>query len=556
MKKTKQTQYNSTGNLVKRQPSVLEAHHSDNTILYSSQLSENSLRRRIVNKPANMAWCEAIGYAQFYQSIMPSEKDGIIDVHLVKSFLGKTIKHQNPDIYAKILYNYGIERNSDLAKVPHSKLVDEIIAYFEESRINSIHNALMFSATFKEFAGQIAEYLDAPEEMSVETRIKWLRMWFLLFYNSNYFVVDGLHDPTISAQFDKLYFGPDKFMLFSQQYFRKINERIEVTGERTHVQDGRIIYSILKEAVKLFCNGDSAIEETIYQFSELKKPYRRMSNGEVRKQIKEKLFPSSTYLSLSQFMSRAYLKDSIVFLFIAPAVKAYRNGGIANLLEMNYEYPDPNKSFDTTHVTHYKITALEIDGVEYQVGVSSDAELSLYNLLWNWVLVHPEVDYGDADIEAIKRELDDSVVESPVSSEPAPQDFQEFINDWILDMGLASDTADINVELTHQILHRDAFKYIFIQYNSGALSANDIYRSIEFPDRALALVLCSHSGLKFFDKNKFKQALNRVNDLGIDSVSAGDWLYYQTAMYLKKVNPLCGKDSRPFKSYKLNHLIK
>lgn len=147
------------------------------------------LLERVIDRD-KFSYNEARAYATIYQNLAPGDVAGKISAMRVKNFIKDFIQKDNPSIYKKMCIFYGLsEEEYDEKK--RSKINNLIQNYMDG--IRSVENAMSYSVSFEEAANKMASKLDAPEEMSVVERVKWIRLWFIVIRNQELFYneIDG-----------------------------------------------------------------------------------------------------------------------------------------------------------------------------------------------------------------------------------------------------------------------------------------------------------------------------------------------------------------------------
>ena len=129
------------------------------------------------------------------------------------------IQKDNPSIYKKMCIFYGLSEEGNYNEKKRSKINDLIQNYMDG--IRSVENAMSYSISFAEAATAMAPKLDAPEEMSVVERVKWIRLWFIVIRNQELFYneIDGngkVRGIDVTREVNDMYIFPESMILLNE----------------------------------------------------------------------------------------------------------------------------------------------------------------------------------------------------------------------------------------------------------------------------------------------------------------------------------------------------
>lgn len=492
---------------------------------------ENEVERlltRVVDRD-EFSYSEAKAYAIIYQNLAPGDVAGKISAMRVKKFMEEFIQKDNPSIYKKMCIFYGLSVD-EYDEKKRSKINNLIQNYMDG--IRSVENAMSYSISFAEAATAMAPKLDAPEEMSVVERVKWIRLWFIVIRNQEFFYneIDGngqIRGINITREVNNMYIFPESMILLNESFLSKLD-------------DGEIIYDMIKEFIDSY---PTDVQRAIYRFAELDGVNRPDSCrlGRIREDVKKKLFSNSWRSSTSFFMCKTGIKYMIP-KHLEMAVLAYKNGGIANMPVFKNEIRDVFNDYKKRNVTVYKYGETKVNGKDIELGVSGEQELMLYVNLYKWLVEHPDFKFGKEDKTLEEYGLADLLLNE-----------KELVSAWILEQGFASSEEDINWELAKIILAPKENISMFKDWYEGKLSSAEICEKIGLNSEKLARMSLSLNGLILLDKNTLNQALKRVKMFGLEQSLKSDKLYVRLYEFLKETRIPCGPKKRPIVSYGIKY---
>lgn len=492
---------------------------------------ENEVERlltRVVDRD-EFSYSEAKAYAIIYQNLAPGDVAGKISAMRVKKFMEEFIQKDNPSIYKKMCIFYGLSVD-EYDEKKRSKINNLIQNYMDG--IRSVENAMSYSISFAEAATAMAPKLDAPEEMSVVERVKWIRLWFIVIRNQEFFYneIDGngqIRGINITREVNNMYIFPESMILLNESFLSKLD-------------DGEIIYDMIKEFIDSY---PTDVQRAIYRFAELDGVNRPDSCrlGRIREDVKKKLFSNSWRSSTSFFICKTGIKYMIP-KHLEMAVLAYKNGGIANMPVFKNEIRDVFNDYKKRNVTVYKYGETKVNGKDIELGVSGEQELMLYVNLYKWLVEHPDFKFGKEDKTLEEYGLADLLLNE-----------KELVSAWILEQGFASSEEDINWELAKIILAPKENISMFKDWYEGKLSSAEICEKIGLNSEKLARMSLSLNGLILLDKNTLNQALKRVKMFGLEQSLKSDKLYVRLYEFLKETRIPCGPKKRPIVSYGIKY---
>ena len=256
---------------------------------------------------------ETRAYALMYNDLAPGDLVGEISARRVKKFFDEFIQEDNPGMYNRMLSYYEISSPNTYSEKKLEKLSRQIQNYMES--IRTIDNAMRYSVSFEKAAREMAKKLDAPKSMSVNERVKWIRLWFIVLRDHECFFNElddtgRLKGPKVTEEVNQMYFFPESMINLNASYL-------------SYMEDGNIIYDMIKEFIDTYPDD---VKDVVYRFAELDGVNRPDSCrlGRIREDIKRKLFPNSWRSSTIYFMTKEGAKF-IIPKHLKLAVLAYKN---------------------------------------------------------------------------------------------------------------------------------------------------------------------------------------------------------------------------------------
>lgn len=473
---------------------------------------------------------EARAYALMYNDLAPGDINGQISVKRVKQFFDEFIQQDNPSIYNKMLSYYELNGAHPFADKKLEKILRIIQNYMEG--IRSLDNAMKYSVAFEEAANKIAVKLEAPDTMSILERVKWIRLWFLVLRDHEFFFNElteqgSLKGPKTTEEVNQMYFFPESMINLYENYLSTL-------------PDGDILYDMIKS----FIDGyPEDVQQAVYRFAELDGVNRPdcCRLGRIREDVKKKLFPNSWRSSTSYFMTVEGIKFFLPS-HLKMAVLAYKNGGTANMPTFQNKVTDVFNGYKKRTVTVYKYGENSVNDQHFELGVSCEQELLLYVNLYKWLLAHPDFKFGQEGKTIEEYDMTDLLLDAK-----AP------ISAWILENGYASSEEDINWIMADNVLKPDKNGKLFKDYYEGTISGDDVFHEIGFNSDKLARMCLSFNGLALFDKTDVERALRRVKMFGLDHSLKSDQIYFKLYKYLLESDVPCGAKKKPVSAYGIRY---
>lgn len=218
----------------------------------------------------------------------------------------------------KILDYYDYQKEEYPEKM-FERLTNAIEAYRKNFR--TVENIYRISPAFRETAERIAPKLDAPKDMSIIERVKWLRVWMFIIRDQHLY----WRDMNEKRQFignantlatNRMIAYPETLIYLEKIYFSNMPE------------NQLIILDMIKRMISLY---PKEVQEKIIKFGEFKENVPDSLNmGTIRNDIKRLMFPAPWCTFSSYFCTTEGIKafDSIM---MKTAIQTYLDGGIEKL---------------------------------------------------------------------------------------------------------------------------------------------------------------------------------------------------------------------------------
>lgn len=479
----------------------------------------NSLVKRCVEK-GKMTDTEVKQYALMYRDLAPEDISGKISVRRMKSFLNSMEKDYPADV-ARVRAYYDLETPLPEKKI--RKLNNFVQSFW--SRCRTVENCYKYSHSFFYMAKRIAKKLDAPEDMGVIERCKWLRIWLFLIKDQSFFWNDikenGYVDQKASEMFDKtVYLNPEIMVILEESNF-------------SNVPDGIILLDMIKAFINLY---PEEVQRKVLRFGELDgiNQVDDLRAGYVRQNLKKKLFPVMWVSGLSYFFTKPGIQTSKID-FMANAVKAYKNKKLEELPFFEKKATDAYDHFKTKVFKCYEIsteiTEKYVDGqqIQYVFAVTNKQELEMYAEVYKWLLAHPDFKFGaDGEEKTLAEyEMLDLLKED--------QTLEDMISTWAVEMGFASNEEDVNLDCIMQIIkpEKELYEEMFDSYMEGKINGNDIFERIGFStDFQAKVCLSKTTKLVMKEGSNMAAALKRVKTFGTNSAIKSDIVYLEIFKYM------------------------
>ena len=484
--------------------------------LKQQRIVEN-LEKRMIHDVDGLSPFEELNLAFVYNDLMPGDVVTPISLKRVKDFLENIVKPVNESGYNKIMAYYNVLAEP-LQKNKQEKLRNAAQSVLGNFR--TIENAMQYSQGFYEAAVKMAPKLDAPEDMSIVDRVKWLRLWVFIIRDQTCFWgdLDGkgkLVGKSHTAVFNQLYIYPETLMFVEKEYF-------------SQMPDGSILYDMILRMIKLF---PQSVQDAVLHYGEIGSNVSD-SSGKieyVRNFVKKKMF-EHPWLASSAYFCVTRAIETVVPERFAKAIEAYKNGGIETLPMFEYPYVDVYNDFKRRKKMAYQYATTLVNGEEFKVGVTCKEELAMYVELYQWMLEHPNFKFGPEKKSIYEYGLD-KLLEEPV-------DFRKGISEWILDMGFARDEEDINWDLVNAVLKPEENVEMFEKYVKGEILGQEVFEQFRFSAETQAVVCFSKtSKIAVREIDKMGQALKRIKMFGEISALPSDLIYLEIFRFFAKNNP-------------------
>ncbi len=479
----------------------------------------DTLVKRCIEK-GKMTDIEVKQYALMYRDLAPEDINGKISVRKMKSFLDNMEKDYPADV-ARVRSYYDLENN--LPEKKRRKLNNSVQAFW--SRCRTVENAYKYCHEFHFMANRIAKKLDAPEDMGVVERCKWLRLWLFLIKDQSFFWNDikanGYVNQKESEAFDKrVYLNPEVMLILEESNFSKVPDRT-------------ILLDMIKAFISLYPED---VQKAVLHFGELDGVNQPddLRAGYVRQELKKKLFPVMWVSGLSYFFTKPGIQTSKVD-FMANAVKAFKNKKLDELPIFEKEATDAYDHFKTKTFNCYEISTEIVDEfingeqVQYVFAVTNKQELEMYVEVYKWLLAHPNFKFGPDGEEKTLTEYGmlDLLKEDPT--------LEEMVSTWAIEMGFASSEEDVNLDCIMQIIEpeKELYEEMLKEYMEGEIDGNDIFEKIGFATDFQAKVCLSKTAkLVMTEAANMAAALKRVKTFGTNSAIKSDIVYLEIFKYM------------------------
>lgn len=410
---------------------------------------------------------EVLCMVKLYKKLAPAD-DGRVSIKNLKEFLETVVKARNPEMYRRLTEFCDIrrERKSERKEEKEAKALEGFLNSFR-----TVENAFMYSLSFKEAALSMASKLDAPEEMSVTDRIKWLRIWVILICDQSMFWNDyneeKLVDKRISMEIEECFIFPETMIGLERKYFRK-------------QKDGNIKLQLIKDFLNLY---PEAVQKEVMRFGEFGYDTPDcMKVSSIRRNIKQKLFETDWIATSSYFCTEEGLKYFEPEIFIG-VHKALMEGGIRKMNKYIYGLVNPYKGFKSVNIVAYKI---ETGGKKRRVGVTCTKELYMYVMVYEWLKEHPGFTFGKENKTLSQYGLESLFEENYIPEteevEEVEVSFEDAIENIILDCGLVADKKDINWKFVYKLIdpEKEGTIELVERYLNEEIGKNDFLRALGF----------------------------------------------------------------------------
>ena len=478
----------------------------------SEEILESWMSRCI--QKDNMSVREIKKYVLMYRDLANEDVNGKISVRRMKQFFNE-LKKNYPDEASKVELHYDMENG--LSTKRKFKLNNAVQAFWNKCR--TVENAYKYCHEFHFMANRIAKKLDAPEDMGVIERCKWLRLWVYVIKDQSFFWNDikenGYIDQKASEIFDKtVYLNPEIMVILEEFSF-------------SNVPDGTILLDMIKAFINLY---PEEVQRKVLRFGELDgiNQVDDLRAGYVRQNLKKKLFPVMWVSELSYFFTKPGIQTSKID-FMANAVKAYKNKKLEELPVFEKEATDAYDHFKTKVFNCYEISTEITDGqqIQYVFAVTNKQELEMYAEVYKWLLAHPDFKFGADEKTLAEYGMLDLLKEYPK--------IEDMISTWAIEMGFASNEEDVNLDCIMQIIEpeKELYEEMFESYMEGGIDGNDIFEKIGFStDFQAKVCLSKTTKLVMKEGSNMAAALKRVKTFGTNSAIKSDIVYLEIFKYM------------------------
>ena len=466
---------------------------------------------------------DVINLAFMYRDLAPGDEVCPISIKMMKDFLENVIRCDSEANYNKLLTYYDVTAEVQLSEKKAKRLRNDVYAILESYR--TIENAYRYSYGFKDVADKMAKKLDAPADMSVVERVKWIRVWMVILCDQMLFWGDldnnrKIKSKETTARFNEKYIYPESMLVIWFGYMETM-------------PDGYIMYDMMRKLIGVF---PERAQEAVMRYGEFTENKHDSTKVEyIRNFIKKQLFPKPWLAQSSHFCTKMGVEQFIPER-LAGAVMAWKNGGIKTMPTFELPYFDVYNVLKKRTLTCYKYGTGQLKGKEVNAGVSCDEELRMYVELYQWYIDHPDFKFGPEEKTLEEYGIADLLVEKV--------DIRTCVAAWILDMGMVVEKEDINWEMAEKLLAFDEKEKLFREFYDGTRYEGSIYETYQFTSLEQASA-CFSLNRKISDEElrKMGSALKRIKMFGIERALPGDEIYLALFRYLVKNRPeIVGKN--------------
>ena len=443
----------------------------------------------------NMSVREIKKYVLMYRDLANEDVNGKISVRRMKQFFNE-LKKNYPDEAYKVELYYDIENG--LSTKRKFKLNNAVQAFWNKCR--TVENAYKYCHEFHFMANRIASKLDAPEDMGVIERCKWIRLWYFLIKDQNLFWLDikkyGVVNPEESKRYDReAYLTPETMLNFEE----------ELAG----MPDGNILLEMIQSFLNFY---PEKVQRDVLRFGELdgKNEPGDLRLGSIRNNLKKKLFPTNWVNGMATFFSNYGIQTMSAKLLML-CLETYKQGNLKEFPIFEQISVDPFNGYKMKKFKCYQIDSeiKEKEGqkVNYIYAVSCKEELDMYVQVYKWLLEHKDVKFGYKDEE--KKTLEDYNMMNLLEETPT---LEELASEFVLNMSLAFSREDVNLDLAMEIMEPE----ILQSYQRGEIDGDTVFEKIGFSSELQAKLVCSKRVTL-----SLPQVFNPNQPLTADEVEAG-----------------------------------
>lgn len=472
----------------------------------SQLIKVNSIMERVTDFEG-IAPYEAKQLGLIYNNLAPDDISHPISAKMVKNFLERVVKVQNPEAYEKICRYYDFKN-----QLPE-KAMKKLSRFVENTwnKYRTVEYCYMYSKAFHDFVNHYAVKVDADGLDNLE-KIKWLRLWLFVIKDQGFFWTDIQANGTIimseQLKFDQeVYLFPD-CVLYLEEYIRE------------YLPDKALNVEMLKRFIGLYPED---VQKQVYTWAEMDGDTsdNMLRAGEIRMGIKRQLFPITWMSPMSLFCLNNNMKDNNPE-YLEAAVRAYKNGGIENLDRIEQRGTDPFDRFKVKSYKSYEVyTSPEENGRQQVLVVNAERELEMFVEVYKWLLEHPDFKFGPENKSI-----------SQYGIEHLLEDEKKINAKWFLETGLVDSEDDINWVCLEKILKGK--EELLVLYFNGEIDIDEVYNEIGFSTDMQAK-LCCNQKIKLIpvEANKMAAALKRIKMFGESAASKSDLIYLEIFRYFK-----------------------
>lgn len=420
------------------------------------QLAE--MKKRIIDAEG-VPLDEALSLVWLHENIAPGDK-GPVSIKNMKEFLETVVKPANPAKYKKTMQFFDINRiqKSDRVEETAYRPIAEFL-----NRFRTIENAFEYSIAFKSAAISMAYKLEAPEDMPVVERVKWLKIWFAIIREQGFFWFDFNHEGKIDSlenirMLEKTFVDPDLMIALNQSYFANMPDR-------------EIQLDLIKKFLNLY---PEYIQKEVFKYGEFGYNRQYMELRDVRMNIKRKLFNNCWGIKSRKLFTKEGIRHFEPEIFYQ-LDKVWRNGGIESLKEEKLTVINPYNSFKDIEISIYEYMELEKEGVTQKLCVTCQEELEMYIIVYRWLQRHPDFRFGNKD-----KTLKEYEMEHLFEDEVETMTVDDAMKQWLLDFKLANYPEDIDWDEIHQSLDSEIQIDVLTAYLNGEMLKEEVFAAFGF----------------------------------------------------------------------------
>lgn len=376
---------------------------------------------------------EAMNLIWMHEILSPGAKEGKVSIKEFKNFLETVVEPADPAMYKKCRFFFNLYRKEGKPR-KEDQLFNKVESFL--NRFRTVENAFKYNIEFRNAAIAMAPKLDAPEDMSVIDRVKWIRIWVVLLMDQVWFWGDFdeksvLVDIKKSKEFEQAYMYPDDMVMIEEQYCRNL-------------EDGEIILDMIKALLNLYPED---IQKKVMRWGEFEvNSPDTLKLQYIRSEIKRDLFPHQWIALTSRFCLKRGIMTFSPEIFQC-VINVYKTSKLEDMPKFIYEVKDPFDGFKRKKITAYTYMEIIEDGVTKTAGVTCEREFKMYIEVYKWLQKHPEFlsRLGVESLDGLQEDIEEEIEEEEITLEDA-------LKIWILKSGLASSEENINWDLVYDLV--------------------------------------------------------------------------------------------------------